>query len=225
MEIKQAITKSVDPFWFNQREILFNKDRLTEFFPVASMTNNEKLNSILRLSIYASSILVLYHKNLNVLLIPLFVALVTLYIYKFNNVQDVEDKQEGFSLQSDCQLPSEHNPFMNTLLTDVGVYKEKKEACLLENVEKDVEKHFNKGLYKDVGDLYGKNNGQRQFFTMPNTNEYGIKHGDTVKFANALYNTGQPTCKEDTGACTNSNTFFNNDLRHSPHLLVENQTN
>ncbi len=225
MQIKQAITTSVDPFWFNKREILFNKDRLTEFFPVASMTNNEKLNAILRLSIYVSGVLVVYHKNLNVLLIPLFVALVTLYIYKFNNVQDEEDKQEGFSLKSDCTLPTENNPFMNTLLTDVGVYKPRKEACLLENVEKDVKKYFNKGLYKDVGDLYEKNNGQRQFFTMPNTNEYGIKHGDTVKFANALYNTGQPTCKEDVGMCTNSNTFFQNDLRHSKHLLLENESN
>ena len=224
MEITQAITTSVDPFWFNQKEILVDKERLTEFFPVASMTNNEKLNAILRFSIYASGILVLYHKNLNVLLIPLFVALVTLYVYKFNNVQDVEEKRETFSL-SDCQLPSEHNPFMNTLLTDVGIYKEKKEACLLENVEKDVNKYFNKGLYKDVGDLYDKNNGQRQFFTMPNTNEYGIKHGDTVKFANALYNTGQATCKESTDQCTNSNSFYINDLRHNPHLLVENQTN
>ena len=69
--------------------------------------------------------------------------------------------------------------------------------------------------------IYMKKNSQNRYFTMPNTNEYGIKNGDTVKYANWLYNLGEPTCKEDTGMCTNSNSFYNNDLRHEPHLIVE----
>jgi len=221
MDTKPKISNDRDPFWFSLPEILFNKDRLTEFFPVETMTNNEKLNSVLRLSIYASGVLVLYHKNLNVLLIPLFVALVTLYIYKFNNVQtEVEKTTEGFEVPT-CTMPTDDNPFMNTLVTDVGMYKERPEACLVEDVAEDIEKKFNKGLYKDVNDLYDKNNSQNRFYTMPNTNEYGIKHGDTVKFANWLFNTGAATCKEDTGQCTNSNTYYNNDLRNQPHLIVE----
>ena len=39
---------------------------------------------------------------------------------------------------------------------------------------------------------------------MPNTNEYAIKYGDSVKFANWLYNSARPTCKEDSLYCTNS---------------------
>jgi len=220
MDITPKISNDVDPFWFKHYQILYNQDRLTEFFPVESMTSNEKLNAVLRLSIYISLILVLYHKNLNVLLIPLFVALVTLYIYKFNTVQKVEEKVEGFEVPT-CTMPTDDNPFGNTLLTDVGIYKERKEACLYEDVEEDVKHRFNKGLYKDVNDLYDKNNSQNRFFTMPNTNEFGIKHGDTNKFANWLYNTAQSTCKEDTGQCTNSNSYYNNDLRNQPHLLVE----
>ena len=224
MDIKPKISNDIDPFWFNHYQVLYNKDRLTEFFPADSMTNNEKLNSIVRLSVYASAILVLYHKNLNVLLIPLFVALVTLYIFKFNNVQKVEEKTtEGFEVPT-CTMPTEHNPFMNTLMTDVGIYKERKEACLVEDVAEEIENHFNKGLYKDTNDLYDKNNSQNRFFTMPNTNEYGVKNGDTNKFANWLYNTASATCKEDTGMCTNSNSFYNNDLRHQPHLLIEDRS-
>lgn len=220
MDTKPKISDDKDPFWFNAPEILFDKDRLTEFFPAESMSNNEKLNSVLRLSAYAAGVLVLYHKNLNVLLIPLFVGLVTLYIFKFNNVQtEVEKTTEGFEVPQ-CTMPTDDNPFMNTLVSDVGMYKERPEACLVEDVAEDIEKKFNKGLYKDVNDLYDKNNSQNRFFTMPNTNEYGIKHGDTVKFANWLFNTAAPTCKEDTGQCTNSNTFYNNDLRHQPHLIV-----
>lgn len=220
MELENKISNEVDPFWFNHFKILYNQDRLVEFFPSNSMTNNEKLNAMLRLSIYVSAILFLYHKNLNVLLIPLFVALVTLYVFKFNNVQEEEEKVEGFATH-DCQMPTDDNPFMNTLVSDVGMYKEKKEACLLESVADKVEEKFNKGLFKDVGDLYDKSNGQRQYYTMPETKEYGIKSGDTVKLANWLYNTGESTCKENTASCTNSFAFYNNDLRHSPHLLVE----
>ena len=219
-DTKPVITNDVDPFWFNDTNIILNKERLTEFFPVESMTNNEKLNSVVRMSIYASGILLLYHKNLNVLLIPLFVGLVTLYIYKFNNVQKEEEKVEGFDVPK-CTMPTDDNPFMNTLVTDVGNYKPRTEACMVEDVKEDIHKKFHKGLYKDVNDLYDKNNSQNRFFTMPNTNEYGIKHGDTVKLANWLYNLGQPSCKEDTGMCTNSNSYFNNDLRHQPHLIVE----
>ena len=222
METTKKISLSIDPFWFNSPEIIFNKDRLTEFFPVESMTNNEKLNAILRLSIYISLLLMIYHKKMNFILIGLFVGLVTLYVFKYNNVQEIEEKKEGFAIV-DCQEPSEHNPFANTLVTDVGVYKEKKEACLIEDVEKKLSKEFNKGLYKDVNDLYEKNNSQNRFYTAPNTNEYGIKHGDTIKFANWLWNTGSSTCKEDTGACTNSFGFYNNELRNQPHLLVEKQ--
>ena len=111
---------------------------------------------------------------------------------------------------------------MNTLLTDVSQYKEKPEACIsTEKIKEDIYDKFHKDLYKDVNDLYDKNNGQNRFFTMPNTNEYGIKHGDSVKFANWLYNTGDATCKEDTEKCTNSFTYFNDELRARGHMILE----
>lgn len=214
------ILDDTDPFWFNYIKILFHPNRLIEFFPANQMSNNEKLNAIFRLSIYASAILIIYHKNFNIILIPFFVALVTLYVYKFNNIQKEEEKREGFQAPK-CQMPTKDNPFMNTLVSDVGMYKEKKEACLIEDVSDKVESNFNKGLFKDVGDFYDKNNGQRQFFTMPETSEYGIKSGNTKKFANWCWNTNKPTCKEDTNACINSFSHFNNDLRHQPNLLTE----
>jgi len=192
-----------DDFWFNDLSIILNKERLVEFFPASHMTNNEKLNSLLRFSLIATFILFLQKKNYNILLTPIVVALITLYIYKFNtieNILEINEKSKNYE-KSTCLKPTEENPFSNTLLTDVNNYTEKEEACLIEENSEEIEQHFNKGLFKDVGDLYGKNNSQRQFFTMPNTNEYGVKSGDTVKFANWLYNTGESTCKEDTSKC------------------------
>jgi len=192
-----------DEFWFNDFSIIFNSERLIEFFPSSHMNNDEKLNSLLRFSIISTFVLFLKKKNYNLLIIPVLTALITLYIYKFNTI---EKKQDELDLSEDyenskCLKPTENNPFGNTLLTDVSNYKKKEQACLIQENKEEIEQHFNKGLYKDVNDLYGKNNSQRQFFSMPNTNEYGIKNGDSVKFANWLYNDGKPTCKEDTSKC------------------------
>jgi len=221
LEIKPKLSDDNDPFWFRYPRIIFAQDKLTEFFPVDKMTYNEKLNSILRFSIYTSFILSLYRRSLNMILLPVFVALVTLYIYKYNNVQLEEDKTEGFEIPK-CTPPSKDNPFMNTLLTDIGVYKERLPACEpTKEVKELTETHFNHNLFKDVNDIYDRNNSQNRFFTMPNTTELGIKNGDTNLFANALYNNGQATCKEDTGMCTNSNSYFVNDLRHNPSLVMD----
>lgn len=212
------IIEDNDNFWFNDFSVIFHKNRFTEFFPSNFMSENEKLNSLLRFSIYITFLLVLYKKNLNLLFIPVVTALVTLYIYKFNNIQSQKEK---FSIdREEHTIPTEDNPFMNTLLTDVGQYKERKTSCLHEEAEDEIEDNFNKNLFKDVNDLYSKNNSQRQFFTMPNTNEYGIKSGDTVKFANYLYNLGDSTCKEDTSKCTNSNSLFDKDLTRQKGLLL-----
>lgn len=209
-EIKNIKVKR-DEFWFNDFSIIFNKERLIEFFPTSHMNNNEKLNSLLRFSIIVTFVLFLKNKNKNLFIIPVVSALITLYIYKFNTIEKKDDEldlSEDYE-NSKCLKPTEDNPFGNTLLTDVNNYKKKDQACLISENEEEINKHFNKGLYKDVNDLYGKNNSQRQFFTMPNTNEYGIKNGDTVKFANWLYNSGQATCKEDTSKCIIPNRTIN----------------
>jgi len=197
------IKLKTDSFWFNDYSIIFDKERLIEFVPTNNMTNNEKLNALLRFSIIITFVLFLKNKNYNLLIIPVISALITLYIYKFNTI---EKKNNELDLSEDyenskCLKSTEDNPFGNTLLTDVSNYKKKEEACLIEENIDEINNHFNKGLYKDVNDLYGKNNSQRQFFSMPNTNEYGIKNGDSVKFANWLYNSGKSTCKEDTSKC------------------------
>ena len=52
-----------DKFWFDDPSILISPDRLTEFFPNKSFSLNEKLNSLARLGMYVSIVLVLHDKN------------------------------------------------------------------------------------------------------------------------------------------------------------------
>ena len=216
--------KIVDLFWFSEPTILFK--RYDVFFPLEGMTNVEKLNSLMRFSIYISLLLFFTRKSLNVFLIPLFFSLLTIFIYKNNRVQ--EDSHELTKIiaqnieEETCQMPTEENPFMNTLITDLDPSVIKKPACkLTKNVRKKTRELFYKNLYRDVNDIYERNNSERQFFTMPNTTKMGMKHGDTIEFANALFNTGV-SCKEDTSACTSGGqTLFYDTLRSNRNTILK----
>jgi hypothetical protein len=206
-----------DTFWLNDISILYQKNRLHEFFPSPKYSKVENLNALVRLATYCSVILTIHRKNIKFLFISIMTAVLTLFIHRFSSIVKKEELTFEASVEK-CTMPSKDNPFMNTLLTDIGVYKERDSACEGEAVEELIEGEFHDGLYQDVNDIYQKKNSQRQFFTMPNTTELGVKNGETVKFANWLYNKPRPTCKEDPAACT-TGTYYHEELR-SKSLFV-----
>ena len=78
-----------DPFWYDDFNILFQKNKLQEFFPNYNMTLIEKLNSIVRLSVYLGLALYMITKKYQYLYIPIIVAAITAFIY-FNQKGNVE---------------------------------------------------------------------------------------------------------------------------------------
>ena len=53
-----SIEKKInDKFWYEDPNILFAFNRLTEFFPTPDMTVYEKLNSVTRLAFYVSIVM------------------------------------------------------------------------------------------------------------------------------------------------------------------------
>ena len=71
-----------------------------------------------------------------------------------------------------------------------------------EEIQKEIEDDFNINLYKNVGDVYAKNNSQREYYTMPVTQSFN----NQKDFADWLYNTG-PTCKDGDGNKCYKNTI------------------
>ena len=89
-------------------------------------------------------------------------------------------------------IPTTTNPFMNiNLITSDKTQEKAPPSWNNEELQKKIEDNFGYNLYRDFGDLYGKSNSQREFYTMPSTT---IPNNQT-SFAKWLYNTG-PTCKE-----------------------------
>ena len=146
--------------------------------------------------------------NSKMFYIPFIVAIITYILsqkYKETYINQVEtDLMNGVKegdgeddllsrFAGSCRTPSKDNPFMNPGIIDFNTDKYLTDACDSYNnkgIQRSMEKHFNNDLYSDVTDIFGKENSQRQFYTLP-------KH-DQGSFANWLYAT-PPSCKEGNG--------------------------
>ncbi len=190
-----------DNFWLYDINILLRNDRLIEYIPTHDMTIIEKLNAITRMSIYSGIVLYLLTLKKNYLYIPIIISLLTIMIYelnKNNKKMNITSDKEDFNLQKIQKTkPTVDNPFMNiNLITDDKNKNEAYKSHNNNNIKNEINDKFNTKLYRDVSDLYSKNNSQREFYTMPSTQI----PNDQNKFADWLYKTG-PTCKEDTIKC------------------------
>lgn len=137
------MSNTSDSIWVDNFSIIFRQDRLMSFFPTKIQSNEERINSIVRLSFYISIILSVYHSNLKYLSIFIFFLIFTSVIYsnhptlrpklitikkddeqiklnnftpKLSNVKGIETLENTTSTK--CTLPTIANPFMNFTMAD-----------------------------------------------------------------------------------------------------------
>ena len=212
--LKQKKIEKRDDFWYNDPSILISTDRLDEFFPSKVMTFEEQLNAFVRLMSYLSIILTAYTKNVNYIYLSLFSFIFSYLIYK-NSDESLSSKlkKEDFISNYDSKknyiLPTIDNPFMNVQFDDYIKNPQREAISKLNNyknpnLNKLIDQKFNYNLYKDVSDIFDKNNSQRQFYTTPVT----TIPNDQESFAKWLYKT-PPTCKENNGNQCVANNFYN----------------
>ena len=214
-----------DAIWIDDFNQLIRQDRLMDFIPKVSMSYSERINAIVRLSVYVGIILALLHNNYLYIYVPIVVLVATYLSYVFQSKQTKENYQnlprpldpitENPSLQrylntledierqkARCVSTTVDNPFMNPLPADD---RRRGPACsTLNNTElaNKVEANFNNNLFKDVDDIYNRRHSERQYYTVPSTT-YANEQG---AFANWLYS-GPPTCKESPDACLSGNEY------------------
>ena len=155
-------------------------------------------------------------KKGNMFYIPFIVAIVTCILsirYKetfyskvktdLMNNQSNEELIKG--LEGDCKIPTKNNPFMNPEIYDYNTNNVDEPACNTFNnkgVQSYTDKLFSSSLFRDVNDLFGKNNSQRQFYTVPGNSI----PNDQDTFAKWLYATPK-TCKEGNGLQCAANVY------------------
>lgn len=138
---------SGDPLWIIDPSILYSTGKLMDFIPLESQTFSEKINAIIRMSIYTALLLYLYYGNASYLYI-IIVAMIVSYLYVALETKKNINKTttEGFEPVADtvsktpeyfselnqeyasasitptsadsCTRPTADNPFMNFTMAD-----------------------------------------------------------------------------------------------------------
>ena len=131
-----------DLFWKDDISILYNVDRLTEFFPSSDMNFDEKLNALVRLCTYAGVLLYLYHKNKDYLYLPIVMMGASLFLNKMSTYE----RNEHFEIikknvdPKKFTLPTVNNPIMNYNVMSNNTNK--KPAADIESVQQDIKNKF-----------------------------------------------------------------------------------
>lgn len=100
--------------------------------------------------------------------------------------------------------PTSRNPFMNILLDDIKYHPQRPAASPVDqpDVAQTMDDYFRIQWFSDPTDVFGKNQGQRQFITQPST----TVPNDQGSFADWLYKIPGKTCKEGGRAACQSGT-------------------
>jgi hypothetical protein len=98
--------------------------------------------------------------------------------------------------------PTSRNPFMNILLDDIKYNPQRPAASPVDqpDVAQTMDDYFRIQWFSDPTDVFGKNQGQRQFITQPST----TVPNDQGSFADWLYKIPGKTCKEGGRAACQS---------------------
>jgi hypothetical protein len=218
-----TVNISTDKFWFNDFGVLVRPSRITEFFPNSLQTLEEKMNSIARLGLYSSLLMIAYKRDVTSITIFLVTLVFTYFIYNNYTKEKLADVEPYTKMKvRKNPEPTLNNPFMNTLMTDYAenadkkpapeYYQDTKEA---EEIRNDISDKFTHDLYMGIDDIYEKNNAQRQFYTTPNTEI----PSNQEKFLNFMY-PNMVSCKEEAQNCK-----INEDLRGRPYIFPNPEDN
>ncbi len=185
-----------DPFWIQQPYVLIEPSRWVEFWPTGDMTTAEKLNALSRLALFAGIIGSIVTKSPRALYWTIAILVLLVIIDATHSqpqiapVQTLESMNVNDDPQftTDCQLPTKENPFMNYLLFG---NPDQPPACRGPGVDKVALNLFNDTLFRNVDDLYGRNEHWRDFYTQPST----VNPNDRESFLRWLFFSNQEPYK------------------------------
>lgn len=186
--------------WYKDLSSFLDMKYIIDVIPSHDMTITKQLNALLRFSILFAFLLYSIYNRKDVIYIVIIIAIITLCIDKNTNMKaKVEEDYmniEDESVEQECTLPTEDNPFMNVLMNEYEENPQRGKACDVSKVHKKIDEHIGDKLYRSLDDL--NDTSTRQYYTMPNTNIPNNQEG----FAKWLYEVKEPTCKEgNLGNC------------------------
>lgn len=184
---------SAERIWFRDPWGFFAEDRIAHFLPESNTTLTVQLNALLRLSMYASVLLILFRRYSLAIYVPAGVAALTYVMHVSLTVSQAPEGLRQTREGGPCTTPTQNNPFMNVLLDEYASDPTRPAACDLSSgaAASKADSLFQHNLFRDVDDVFDRRSSSQNFYAMPNTQI----PNDQGAFARWCYDTG-PTFKE-----------------------------
>jgi len=210
-------------FWTENPKVLIDDlSEFFPFSHDARLCSSVALNSLTRFGVYLGILLTVLTRNTIYLGIPVLTAILAVALFygmkqqgtlRVGNSPDILDRprfSEGFAdIEGSSAAgkmtediigigarvdPSEPNPFMNILMSEISDYPARAPAkyAVSGEVKARLDNQFKVQIYNDPGDVWNRNQGQRQFYTTPSTSV----PNDRDSYQNWLYRIPGKTCKE-----------------------------
>ena len=192
----------MEKIWYEDLVGFLSNNNYYRIIPIQTMTLEEKLNALVRFFIYLGLVLALIRSNYKYLFFGIVACMISVLLFEFekkkriNTEKFLEKHNIDIVDNKVCARSTVENPFMNPSIVDIVENPTRPSACTIhdDKINEIVEQNFEKNMFRDVSDLYGKMSSQRQFYTVPST----TIPNDQESFAKWCYGTS-PSCKEGNG--------------------------
>ena len=120
--------------WFDDPQQLIRCDQVTQFWPNRDQTPEDRINAASRFIIYACCIIYITSRDPRIFVLGGTVLGVLYIMYKSKMIKETY----GMPVNGDergCQMPTEHNPMGNVLITDYTDAPNRLQACYYPTVK------------------------------------------------------------------------------------------
>ena len=210
-------------FWIYNPNVLFDRSKVFDLWPLESMNREEKLNAITRFVLYLTILGVFLFRNLKLFFTGIITLVVLIATYFILNNRENTKLKEAFSNESlyekfkdNYTNPNIKNPIMNVLLPEIQdnphrlpaapSYNKEVEKQINNSTKEIIKQNFNdesieEKLFSDLGDKYEFEQSMRQFYSTANTRVAN----NQKEFAQFCYG-NMPSCKDgDVEQCLKGN--------------------
>lgn len=219
------------PFWFEDPLILFNQSQILEIVPSPDMSQNQKLNAIMRIVLLLTIIGYAFSRRYQILVSALVAAVISVIVWKRGQTKKDEVIKEGLEAMKLNELnvaqrmpepeftkPTKENPLMNVLIPEIQYdpkrpsaepsFDPKVEVDINEKTQDFVVEQFNNDpkikelLFSDLVDSMTFDQSMRNF----NSTAATTVPNDQGAFAQFCYGE-MISCKENNALACERNNF------------------
>lgn len=218
------------PFWLEDPLILFRQSDITEILPSPGMSQNRKLNAVMRAVIILTIIGYAFSRRYQIIISGIIAAFISIFVWKWGSRQGdkAEVLKEGLAMREAIKMeplpspefvkPTKENPMMNVLVPEIQFSPERLSAApsfdpvvekeINEKTQDFVVEQFNDDpkirelLFGDIVESVVFDNSMRNFYSNPAT----TIPNDQGAFAQFCYG-GQISCKQNNGLACERNAY------------------